>query len=830
MKVLTLLSFRSLLKNKSKTVVTSIGILLSIILLSTILILAISFKTSLIATTISRVGDWHLFIENDTDHSRFNSLDKNTIEKSAKLNIIGYSEIVNALNNKKPYIFIASISSQGNEIMPISVTKGNFPSTDNEIIVPSSYSKLYNKDVGDSLLIDIGKRFGTEYGSELKQSSSYLGKDKENITIECQKEYIIVGISDTIQFVEYEMSPGYAFLTINDTEDYTRVYVKFNNPSVANTFTNDYSNDIVLNNDLLNILGLKKGESTGKTFSLIIVFLVFIIFLCSFILIYNSYMLTLNERSKFYSLLTSIGSTSKQLLFTTMLENCILACFIIPLGILMSYSILYIYLNKIIIIISNISYMNIVFKLNFNFKYPLMIFGIGILMILISSMLPYLINIKKNTINSLRQNEVIKIKQKKESKSKKILEFDLLFKNIKRYKSKYLFTITSIVISIVLFITMDIFCAYSIMQINEETDINYDIYTNISNYDLDYSIDNIYTPLKDIKGVTDSWWTISNMLGTYTFEKDKIDSNSLNFIEEKNIENILVRYVILENNMYENMLDNEEINKDRYNNKEEIVVPAIAVLNDYFNDKKLNIFRDTNIDLTLDEEDFIDNTAINKFKIEILTSKLPKNITYCYISSGITIFLSLDMAKEFLKVTPNAINLYFNCNNHSEVYKTMNEFKEENNIDISITDNAKNHDRELDTINIIDIFSKLFIYVVIMISLLNIFNTVFSTLIMRQKEFAILTSIGMTDKSIKKLIFFENIFVCGTAIVIGMLISIIISFLLKLLFNSNIYIYPIVLTLILIVVFIATAYLSSFFAMNKNKNLNIIETLKRDFG
>lgn len=62
MKFLALISFRSLIKNKVKTLITSIGILLSVMLLATVVILSSSYKTSLIASTIKSKGDWHVYI------------------------------------------------------------------------------------------------------------------------------------------------------------------------------------------------------------------------------------------------------------------------------------------------------------------------------------------------------------------------------------------------------------------------------------------------------------------------------------------------------------------------------------------------------------------------------------------------------------------------------------------------------------------------------------------------------------------------------------------------------------------------------------------------
>jgi putative ABC transport system permease protein len=712
--------------------------------------------------------------------------------------------------------------------MPINIIEGRLPINESEIIIPSNYAILYSKVINDSLSLNIGNRMTISNKEEMSQNSSYLGKDNEHIVSNVTKEYTIVGICDTISFIEYNFSPGYSLLTYNETNTYTRAYIKLKNFIEAYTFE---SNNIIPNSDLLEILGYGKGESVGKIFNYLIVFLIIIIFIISFILIYNSYMLTLNERIKDYSLLNSIGTTNKQLLLVIIFENLIIGLVLIPLGILISALFLRLSLNNITSIITNASYDDIVFKLNFQFGLISGVFALSLLMIIISSIIPFLLSLKKTTISNLRQNEIIKIKTKKKNKeTSKIrnLELDFINKNFKRYKNKYKFTIISIIISITLFISMDVFCSYAMMQLNDESDISYDIYCNSNTYVLNYCLLNVYEPLSQLEGIDNSWWAIQDTLGSYEIEVDKLSSKANEIFSDD--DSIPLTYIILEDSIYDKLLSNMGKERNEYNNINNLKAPAIANYVDYFSDENesFDIFKDNEVNIDI-EKNFYNNTKIDSIGLDIIKTKLPKELE-CYNQDlGISVFLSRDIMDHCFYLTSTSIKLLFTCNNHKSVYNEMVKLQELNGWEVSIDDYAESFDKQINTFNIIDIFSKVFIIVVIVISILNIFNTIFSSIIMRRKEFAVLTSIGMLDKPIKRIIVLENIFISIISIIISLILTLIISFILKLGLEFDEFIYPISKIMLLFMIYLISIILACMIALRSNNKANIIDALKKDF-
>lgn len=845
MKILPLLSFRSLRRNKTKTLITAIGILLSVVLLATIGILAFSYKTTLIATTIEKRGDWHFFIVNDEDNSIFNSIQKDKIEKYMKLNELGYSQIEDVQDLDKPYLQITSIYLSGGEIFPINILEGRMPENENEVIIPIGYAELYGKSINNILTLNIGKRFliSDEYQeNELHLNSSYAGANEEYIESGYTKDYVIVGISETIDFVEYSFSPGYTILTYTDSETYTKGYVKLNNPDDYYDILNsngggEYfsSNNIINNNELYDILGLGKGDSSGKIFNTIIIILCIIIFINCFVLIYNSYMLTINERAKEYALLNSVGATTKQLFGITIFENLILALVIIPIGILISILIISLSLNNISALISTAFYSDLVFELNLNASLIAVIFAISIFMIMVASMITFLINHNKIGISGLRQNGIIKTKTPKNSEGKKNktkayknTEFDFIAKNYKRNKNKYKFTVISIIISMTLFLSTDIFCTYALNQITEENDIIYDISCSSGKNELDYAVNTMYRELSNVDGIDNSWWEIKDNLGSCIINNDDLSEVAQNIFIEDRRDSVNVFYVVLEENMYKKLIDSVDKDISIYKDKNNLKAVATAKYTDYSNEENVryDIFNSSEISLDIEKND---NTLINSISLDLI-STLPKELgDYNTYNDGVVVFLPMETISEYLITVPQNIEFFFICDDHATVYDEMTDIKELNGWDFYINDYAESFDVQLNLIKVIEIFANIFLLTVIGISILNIFNTVFSTLIMRRKEFAIMTSVGMLDKSINKIVFLENIFTSGTAITISIALSMVISLLLKMVFEFDGFIYPVIKSIILISIFLFSMFCACLISLKINNKANIINTLKKDF-
>ena len=133
--------------------------------------------------------------------------------------------------------------------------------------------------------------------------------------------------------------------------------------------------------------------------------------------------------------------------------------------------------------------------------------------------------------------------------------------------------------------------------------------------------------------------------------------------------------------------------------------------------------------------------------------------------------------------------------------------------------------------NTISIFLYTFIAVMSLIGITNIFNTITTSMKLRQKEFAHLKSIGMTKKEFNKMIKLENIFIGFKALIIGIPLGIIFSYIVHLSFETNVimdYIFPISGVIISIVSVFLVLWIITLYSLRKINKQNIIETIRRD--
>ena len=146
----------------------------------------------------------------------------------------------------------------------------------------------------------------------------------------------------------------------------------------------------------------------------------------------------------------------------------------------------------------------------------------------------------------------------------------------------------------------------------------------------------------------------------------------------------------------------------------------------------------------------------------------------------------------------------------------------------NISEQAK---EEKSMVLIIKIFLYGFITVITLIGVTNIFNTITSNMELRQKEFAMLKSVGMTKREFNRMINLETIFYSTKALIYGIALGMIGTFALykafSVKFESGMYIpvKPILISAIavFILVFIIMRY-----SISKINKQNTIETIRNE--
>lgn len=174
-----------------------------------------------------------------------------------------------------------------------------------------------------------------------------------------------------------------------------------------------------------------------------------------------------------------------------------------------------------------------------------------------------------------------------------------------------------------------------------------------------------------------------------------------------------------------------------------------------------------------------------------------------------------------------------NADDYQDTFeKETEENPEYSQISFYVSNLDKQMRDEKSLFTLLGVFAYGLIVVIALIGITNIINTLSTGMELRSREFATLRSIGMTDKQFAGMVRLESVFISVKALVIGVPLGILISYLLCVMMNrmDNAIIYepPYKAIILCIVVVIMLIYAIMKLSMTKLRHNNIIETIKNE--
>lgn len=473
MNIINRYTLQTLKKNKMRTWVTIIGIILSTAMFTGVTSIIFSFQQYVLDLELKEFGSWEGRVNRLSKEEVQKFQDSRDVKDSTVVGNVGYTKLEGVLNESKPYLCVVSIGKNYNSLGKLHLREGRMPKTDNEIVIPAHLEENggISYKVGDTLTADFGKRtVDEEYAG---QEVEYCGKDSEKLVGMQQRTYKIVGICERPAYEGYSAA-GYTAFTTGETDTYLNdIYFTSKNPKQIDEQITDFyvdalnvkkseiivDRDYSLHNDLLRITGASSGQTYRKILLPMAGFLIAIIMIASVTLIYNAFSISISERTKQFGLLKSIGATKKQIRHGVYFEALSLCLIGIPLGVgggLVGIAITLHFVADLIRDFINAPE-GVVLRLH---VYPLAIViavVVAVITVLISAMIPARRAVKMTAIDALRESRDIRIRSRKIRSSRFIYLFFgfegmLANKNFKRNRKKYRMTVFSLVVSIVLFV------------------------------------------------------------------------------------------------------------------------------------------------------------------------------------------------------------------------------------------------------------------------------------------------------------------------------------------------------------------------------------------
>lgn len=253
---------------------------------------------------------------------------------------------------------------------------------------------------------------------------------------------------------------------------------------------------------------------------------------------------------------------------------------------------------------------------------------------------------------------------------------------------------------------------------------------------------------------------------------------------------------------------------------------------------------------TEDNSGYVDEETINngvRKTVDVTIAGVTDKVPTCYNGYGNTSFLFMNQkgfeslwadGKSGNEFKPgNAIySAYVVAENADEYQDTFEKETEENPEYSQISFYVSNLDKEMrdekSLFTLLGVFAYGLIVVIALIGITNIINTLSTGMELRSREFATLRSIGMTDKQFSEMVRLESVFISVKALVIGVPLGILISYLLCVMMNrmddAIIYEPPYKAIILCILVVIMLIYAIMKLSMTKLRHNNIIETIKNE--
>ncbi|MGS5514472.1 ABC transporter permease [Clostridioides difficile] len=851
MNLYTSLTIRYLKQNKRRTIVTIIGIILSTALICGIGNIFESFMDYQVRETIKNDGSFHVTFH-DVNKKNMEYVTKSAeIEKHAFTKQIGYSKLENSENG---ILSIKQYDKNAMEGYQISIKEGRLPSKEGEIVLSENVINLMDDKlkIGDEITLKVGDMFD----SNKKKIDNMVFHEGDYIANEKDSTFKLVGIIKKPGFELYdEITTAITYfnpmidykgamnisVTVKNPKDVYKISKKISKNIYPNKDEESISDMVKYNEHLLRLQGASKYENINSSVKSIIALVTILVIICTIATVYNSFSISITERKKQFGILNSIGATSSQIKRLVFIEGIIISLIGIPIGLIsgtIAIDLLFKTINKYFT-------ESIVTQMSLQIVYNPIIIIVSIIIVLftifISILLPAIAASNVSPLDIIKNSGEYKVRKVKDSKLIKIIfktEGVLAYKNMKRNRKKFIVTLFSLMISIIIFIS---FSGFTLLLLRGEeirsSQRNYDLYLTAKG--TARPIDDVISKLQDIPEIKNFEFATGQSMSI------KVSENKINKSKEDLIKEYYQQHK--SGDSYEYDFSNNELNfpgefaiKNKTNNlvkgsfdKEKAIKEngVILVRKSYFESRgKKGIVELTNYKVgdTLNCEYLDDNGSSKKMKIKILAITDEERLGMGYQNMGLQ-FITYDEVAKNLGLKLNKSLIFIDLGGDIQTKKKIESLADKNNFNLH--DESVGGEEEKQNLKVVKIFVYGFIVVISLVSVTNILNTVSTSINLRKRELAIIQSIGVTSNGFRKMIYLESFIYGILSLIFGIPIGIGMTLVMNKLISGVIEFSPVIpwaaIAICIVSVFIIT-FIAAYIPMSKLNKENIIDNIRRE--
>ena len=814
------ITLKYLKENKKRTLFTIIGIILSLSLISGVGFLGLSVRDLLYDNAIKNSGDyefgfWNVdkkvisILRNDVDLDKVGVI---TNADSGSYKLGGFEDCTIYITSEDEVCL--------KDIFKTELTEGRLPENGSELIISDEAKEYLKLELNDKITLN---------------EINYKNEKEIKVGV---KEFTIVGFTKESFPSDGTWLNGITFLEkIENNKTYDIKFTVKDNKNKYQTVLskakrlNIEEELIDSNNDLLALRGQSEYKGINDVIKGISIFVIIIIMITNIFLIYNTINISITERMAEFGILRSIGATPKQIRNLVIKESLILCLISIPFGVLSGFIGVWITVK---LLESNISMMFNDSILTVKFYPSIILFTliIGVITIFIASFGPARKAGKVSPISIIKGSSGGSIKYYNGKIVRKIFGVEgwVAYKNIRKNSKRFIVTILSLSISLIMFI---LFTTLNMKRLDELAYINKSSLTHGNIYLRKDIVNEVSDKIKNINGIDEVYiqpylWLeylaldpaliTDEFKSSYGYESDEFLNNITilgyddNSLKELGVENGLKDGEVIIINSFARYNEDGKLENINISNLEEDDTFKIPVSN--FS--------------TLIED--LNNDNCIEFKVKKILDKNPFESDYNYD-------FKIIMSKDFLEKINTSEYIryelkfkYTNINDEKLTESASNEIQSiEEDYKLTLNDLNADNKMQQQMWTVINVFVYGFIVIISLIGIVNVVNTISLNILLKKKEFGTLGTIGMSERQLSKMVILEGMLHGIISSIIGGIISLglvliavkIINF--GLTVSNKIYWQPFVIgfTINLLVVFIA-----SLIPLNKLKKMSLVETIR----
>ena len=846
MNILHTFTRRALKKNRMRTLVTIIGIVLSMALLTAVIEGAYSGLVYMRGVTTEGTGDWHAYFSG-LDEATAQSVKEQEFVKDVVTTwrLVGY-EAQEPETDRQP-IFVDALEGDS-PLIASRIKEGRMPENEHELILSSRFyeivkqEKLAAFEIGSTVTMSIGNRLSPDGEPLSEYDSKWEG---ETVVDAVPMTYTIVGVYRS--FDPSVQGTGYRALTKGQGTGACSVFFTVKHPyffkSVMDRQT--VSENWRKNASLMRFYGVFNDDVIVSVLYGFTAVLVVLVMFGSISLIYNAFSISVAERTRQFGILKSIGATKKQIRASVRYEALVLSGIGIPVGLLIGCLGIGVTLWALKDTFTRLMPGSAVTMRLVLHPVALLIAAvIALITVLISATVPARQAARLQPIEAIRQSTDVKIRPREVRTSKltgKLFGFEgtMGAKNFKRNRKGYRATVISLFMSVVLFISASSFCTYLTDMVKTLSDsTNVDVFANVPVG----AVEDVMREMRAYEGVTRSayYYVQSFDLDGYATDPalltDAFKSVPTSRTEADGKMFVPVQVLYLEDAAFRNLCRASGVDPEPYFDSENpngVLMNSDITHTVYSSNGskryRFDLFRSDALPAAVSTQKIrIRDGFVWQYDSDSETSETriayyPEGYWHAVMDAQNEYSRTLDIAMadavlpieeatetvtytadafvktdDFCIPTENASILYpfsrldpavLNGETQAQMFFAVTDHKGFTTAILNrikdadwryngyVGDIAEEREQSRMIVGVVNVFAYGFIILISLIAAANVFNTISTSIMLRRREFAMLKSIGMTEKGMRKMLSYECVIYGLRALLLGLPVSIGVTFL-----------------------------------------------------